>query len=1045
MNLPTFSVKRPVTITCLFLMSLLVGVLSISKIGIDLFPNVSFPIVAITTLYQGASPEEIETLITKKIEDDLSTISGIKRIKSINKEGVSTIIVEFTMDTDIRFAEQKIKDRVSSVKRFLPKDIDEPDIKTFDPSDAPILVLSLTADISESALYDLATNQIRPMIEQVNHVGFVETVGGRKREYQVSLDRELLNKYQLSATQVSNQLASVGKNIPAGKIKDEGHESIIRTLGEFKSIHDIEMTVVSFYGNDVPVRVSDIATVSQGYKDIKSKTYVNGQSGLNMLIFKQSGANTLDVVRDIKKQLAKIETYYKEKYPKLTIGIVRDGGKPIKANVDDVKETITIGIVLTILVVLLFLGNIRSTFITGIAIPNSLLCAISLMYLFGFTLNVMTLLAISLSIGLLIDDAIVVRENIFRHLAKGKTPFNAALEGTLEVQSAVIATMLTILAVFGPIAFMHGMVSQFFKEFGLTICFIMLISTLDALTMAPMLSAYFAGSRGRYSSVFLRPLQSVLDVFNFLQIKLTVLYERILKKSLAHPVITVLITALICVASIYTTQFIPKTFTPPQDIGEFIVKFDLPPGVTLDRTDEVTRHADEIIHKHPEIFRTVATVGGRHGEANSSEIFIQLVPIGERKQTTSQFKEVVRKDLIDFHSAAPKIMDQDGIGGAQQPFIVNIIGSNLDEISEVGARLYDKLKNHPDLKDVDFSTKSGNPEIKVNIDKNKSQRMGVTSNIVGMELRTLVEGSTPAIFRDNAEEYDIRVRLKESQRDISKDYSKILVPNINGRLIRLTDVANLTSGVGSSEILRQDRGRYVMVSADINASGKGLSKPMQDVKKLFDSGEIKLKPGMSYEFYGQAENFEEMAQNMGLAFVLAILLIYFVLASLYESFITPFTIMLVIPLAGCGAIYALWLCHSSLDIFSIIGCILLSGIATKNSILLIEYIQQLLETGLGMHEAIVTACTVRLRPILMTALSLVAGMMPVAIGLNEASSQRTSMGIAVIGGVISSTLLTLVLIPAVYQYIDKFKRFVKSKIMFINSRPASSPQGLTDN
>ncbi|MCB9092337.1 MAG: efflux RND transporter permease subunit [Halobacteriovoraceae bacterium] len=1029
MNIPSFSVKRPVTVICIFILSLIMGGISFNKTGVDLYPDVSFPIVSVTTFYTGASPTEIESLVTKPLEDDLSTLSGIKSVKSTNKEGVSSIVVEFTMETDIRFAEQKVKDRVSGIRYKLPDDIDEPIIKTFDPADTPIIVLTMSADIEDAQLYDLADKEIRPLLEQVNNVGLVEIIGGRKREIQVELNRNKLTQYEISATQISNRLSTVGKNIPAGKIKSELQESTIRTIGEFETLADIQKTIVSFFGNEVAVKLSDVAKVKDGLEDVKSKTYVNGQKALSLQVFKQSGSNTLEVAENIKKKAAELQEQFSQKVKGFDLSIVRDAGKPIKANVDDVKETILIGIILTVIVVFFFLGSFRSTIITGIAIPNSLIASFILMFWAGFTLNIMTLLAISLAIGLLIDDAIVVRENIFRHLEMGKNPMRAALEGTLEVESAVIATSLTILAVFGPIAFMDGMVSQFFKEFGLTICFIIIISTIDALGMAPMLSAYFAGKKERPNSLIFKPFNWMIDKFNIIQLGLEKIYEKLLKITLKIPKTVLFIALLICIGSFFVAAIVPKTFTPPQDTGEFVVTLELEPGVSLQKMNTLAIQVDETIRSFKEVNRTVVTVGGTSGETNQAEIFIQLVNYSQRKKNTTEFKNIIREAVSKYPEGSPKVLDGGGLGGAQQPFMVNIIGTNLDDIKKTADALYEKIKNHPDLQDVSTSSKEGSPEVQVEINRQKGEGLGISSNLVGMELRTLIEGTTPAVFRENGDEYNIRVRLQESDRDLKEGYSKILVPNINQRLVRLKDIASIKDVQGPSSILRQDRGRYITVSANIHSEGSGLAKPMQDVKNLFKSKEIMLPPGVRYEFYGQAENFQEMAENMGFAIILAIVLIFLVLSSLYESFITPFTIMLVIPLAACGAIYALGIFGSTLDLFSIIGCILLIGVATKNSILLIEYTEQLESEGMPIQEAIIKAGTVRLRPILMTAFSLIAGMLPLAIGLNEASSQRTSMGIAVIGGTITSTFLTLLVVPAVYQYIEKFKQWIHKKVI----------------
>lgn len=1032
MTLADLSIKRPIFITCTVIAMLVVGYLSLKKLGVDLFPNVTFPVVTVSTPYPGAGPREVETLVSKVLEDQISTVAGIKRLRSVNKEGVSIVIAEFTLETDVKYAEQQVRDKVSSAKIKLPKETKESIIRRVDPADQPIITITVAADLPEAKLYDLADQIVRPKIEQVKNVGLVEVLGGRKREIRVELDRKKLNSYEISATQVSQRIATTGQNIPAGKVEQLKMDLVFRTLGEFKNLKDIEDVIVNFVGNDVPVTVSQIANVTDSLEDETSRTFYNGKKSLFLMVFRQTGANTIGVADAVKQRVSELNQTLANEDGKPVLEIVRDSSKPIRANVEDVTESIFIGIVLTILVVFFFLGSGRSTIITGLALPNSLLGAFILMAAAGFTVNVMTLLALSLAVGLLIDDAIVVRENIFRHIEMGEEPITASSVGTKEVTLAVIATTCAVLAVFGPIAFLKGVVGQFFKEFGLTICFAMLISLFDALTVAPMLSAYFAGkSHGFPETGFLgATVGRALKAFNSFQTSLENRYEALLQKAVARPGKTFGITLVILFLSGVALKYTPKTFLGAQDYGEFSVGLDMPPGTNLNEMSEVAHKVDAILRSNPEVKSSVLMVGSRDLESNVATFFIELVNAKQRKVNTTQFKDRLREQLKPFAFANPTVKDVDMVGAGARPFNVNLIGSDLAVVEETANKVFQKLKGMPDLKDVDISVRPGKPEFQVSLDNRKAERMGVSSSIVGAELRNQIEGSTPAVFREAGREYDIRVRLQEGDRNLRENFNTTFVPNINFRQIPLKNIANGVEATGPANILRQDRGRYVQIAADLTPGGKGMGGVMADINKMLKD-EIPLPQGVSYAFVGQAENFKELIDSMATAGILAVVFIYLVLASLYESFVTPFTIMLILPLAACGAFFALFITRQSLDINSMIGCILLLGVATKNSILLVDATNQLIAEGVERSQAIARAGKMRLRPILMTTFALIAGMLPVAIGLNEASKQRTSMGIAIIGGLISSTLLSLVVVPAAFTYIDRFRLWMRRKLEFL--------------
>lgn len=1022
MNLADLAIKRPTFITCIIILMVSVGLISMNRLGVDLFPDITLPVVTVTTLYPGAAPNEVETLISKPLEDEIGTISGIKRLSSINQEGISQVVAEFTLATDVKIAEQQVRDRASAAKVNFPDSVtDDPIIRRVDPADQPVIVFSLTADLDQAKLYDLANEYIKPRLEQVSQVGKVEVWGGRKREIHVNLDREKLRAREIPATKVVSQLKISGENVPVGKNDQSATETVFRTLGQYSSVQDISSTIINFFGNDVPSTVSSLGTVEDTLVDETMRTYVNGKKSIFIEAYKQSGSNTIQVVEDLKKRMNIVNKNMVGMAGKGSMDIVRDSSEWIVANVLDVKETIFIGIALAVTVVFFFLGSGRSTIITGLALPNSLIGAFILMAVAGFTINIMSLLALSISVGLLVDDAIVVRENIFRHIEMGKNPIRAASEGTREVRLAVVATTLAVIAVFAPVGFISGVIGQFLRQFGLTVCFAMLISLFDALTIAPMLSAYFAGKvehlHDRKGFV-----ARILQSFDRFQSWLETKYEGLIKYVVVHPLKTLGFAFLVTLASCSTIRYVPATFLPAQDSGEFQVALDMPPGTGLDKMTTVGQEIDGKIRGEKEVRVSSLTVGSfLGGESNTASLYVKLVPSKERKVNTSQFKERIRSMLKTYAYANPIVKDYDAVGGGQRPFNLNIMGNDMKVLEEYTNKLVAYIRKSDALKDVDTNYRSGKPEFQIVPDKKKMERFGVSSSSLGQELRAQVEGIKAAKYRENGVEYDIRVRLNENQRNVEQDFNKTYVQNINNKLVKLSDVATPVKTTGPTKINRQDRMRYIQVNAD-NAPGGDLNKLMADLRqKMADDPELKLPDGYAYSFVGQAENFEELKSGMILAMGLGVLFIFLVLASLYESFVTPLTIMLAMPLAMIGSIVMLAITRESLNIFSMIGMVMLMGVSAKNSILLVDYANQKMAEGHNRNEAILIAGKTRLRPILMTTLALIAGMIPLAIGLNEASKQRTSMGKAVIGGLISSTILTLIVVPAVFSFLDRFR------------------------
>lgn len=1018
MNLSALSIKRPIFITCVVSLMLILGGICLKSMPVDLFPDVTFPIVGVQVTYPGASPIDMEKQVSKLIEDELGSLSGLKTMTSNNLDSMAMIILEFRLGTDVKDAEQQVRNRLGNIRRNLPDDIYEPVIFRFDPADQPVITLAVTSQLPPGEAYDVANELIKPQFERLNDIGKVDVVGGRKTEIQVMIDKKKVQERQISMVQIARRIEETSKDIPIGKVENPYKEVLMRTRGEFSSLDEIRNVNVNFLGSDRAVLLKDIGKVEKGLEDQKTMASIKGVPALLLQVYKQSGSNTVAITDAVKKNLEKVNKYLKEKKIDAQVQVVRDMSRPIRLNVADVNESILIGILLCVIVVFFFLGSGRSTFITGMALPNSLLGGFVVMYAMGFSINMMTLLALSLAVGLLIDDAIVVRENIFRHMELGQSPKDAALKGTTEVAQAVVATTMVVIAVFGPISFLQGIIGQFFKQFGLTIVFTMLISLFDAFTVAPMLSAYMASplEHGKKKGF----VGSLLNAFDGFQNWLEKKYEGLLHKTLRHPILVLVFATVVFIASMATVPFIPKTFLPAPDNGEFSVTVEMPVGSSLQGTAEFVKGIEKILSADPSVEMVLTTVGSARGEANKASMFVRLVERKHRALTTTQTKSLVREKLAELaKKAVVEVGDIDAVNSGQKPFNLNVTGDDLEVLSKYAESLKARMKMIPGLVDVDTDFRAGKPEFHVVFDRKKSEHLGVSTVLAGAELRNRTEGAEAAVYREKGIEYKVRVRFEEQYRDLRKEFNTTFVPNSNNNMIPLPRIAEPEEALGFSQINRQNKSRFINIAANIGPKGS-LGTITEQVQKIVKT-ELPPPPGVDYRFQGQAEDFQDLIASMLMAIFLGVLFIYLVLSSLYESFVTPFTILLALPLAMCGAMVALLLFGKTIDIFSLIGIVLLLGVVAKNSILLVDYTKQMEDQGVERNEAILRACRTRLRPILMTSLALIAGMVPIAIGLNEASAMRTSMGIAIIGGLISSTLLTLVVVPAAYGFVDDFR------------------------
>jgi HAE1 family hydrophobic/amphiphilic exporter-1 len=893
MNIAKLSIKRPIFITCIVLSMLTFGVISINRLGVDLYPEINFPMLAITTTYTGAAPEEIEKLVTKPLEEELGAIGGIRHIYSTNLEGVSIITIEFVLDTNLSQAEQNVRGKINIAKNKLPDDIDEPVVQQLDPSDTPILRMGLVADLSPSEIYDIAKEVLKPRLVRIEGVGDVKILGGTRREIQVELDQNKLNEYRLSTTTVVNNMKGSGSNIPVGKKEHGSTETSFRAIGEFTKLSQIENSLISFSGDiGGGIALKNLGAVKDGNEDVKNIAYLyypfktgakykkkkgepEPERTKNFCLYldvqKQSGANTVKVVDEVNQRLSEVNEMLKKYKGSPKLVSVLDTSHWIRINVDETKRDILFGICLAVFVVYLFLGNIRSTLITGVAIPNSLLGAFVVMYYMDFTINIVTLMALSLCIGLLVDDAIVVRENIFRKLEEGHPADVAAEKGTREVMLAVIATTLTIMAVFIPIAFLQGIIGRFFKQFGFTVVFAMAVSLFDALTVAPFLSAYFAGTGEKARN-------RLVTAFERLQEFLEEIYLIVMSFSLRRPLTIIIITVAIFISSIGLMAFIKQGFISEGDDGMYTVTIKLPTGTSLQGTQEVIEKIGDRIKTLKDLDYMSVTVGGDQGEPEQGKIDCFLKPVDYREHDTEWNKEETRKFLGDFKFAKPAV-DRIKLSSIDdKPFILAVKANNMEIIEEYAAKLIKDVEKIPDLTEVESSVEAGKPEFQIRLNPARMKELGVIQGMAGSELRYNVAGAIVGKLTENDLEYDIRARLKPEQRDLRYTYTKIMIPNIHNMTVPLTAIADFKNTTGKAKISRQDRAYVITITANLAPKG-AVGNAMKIVHDLIKN-KHPLPAGVTYSFIGESESFDELTTGIQVAFLLSVIFIFLVLASL---------------------------------------------------------------------------------------------------------------------------------------------------------------------
>ena len=1022
------AIRRPVFAVMVIAALMVLGLMGLSRIGTDLFPDVSFPLVTVAIPYPGASPEEVEQNVSKPIEDAVVSLNGIDRIRTYSREGLSTTIVIFKLGVDVQNAATEVRERVAQTRYKLPAEVKEPAISRVDVGATPVLTYTLQGGgrpLSETAKF--AKDVIKPALEQVDGVAAVNVLGGADREIHVELDLARIDALKLSPLGIMEQLRAQNLSVPAGHYDEGTREISVRTVGELKTAADVRSIIVATTPDGSPVRLSDVAAIQDGYEELRTRIRANGDPSVSFEIVKQSGTNTVAVADAAKEKLAKITPTF----PKgVTSDLIIDQSKFIRENTHEVEIAIVFGGAMAILVILLFMLDIRSTLISSVALPTSVISTFFVMYVLGFTLNMMTLLGLSLAIGLLIDDAVVVRENISKHLERGVPPREAALRGTKEIALSVLATTLTVVAVFIPVAFMTGIVGQFFRQFGLTIVSAVLMSLFVAFTLDPMLSSRFSKPHTAGPDPWMPVKRPFLAVFRAIDAT----YKMVLEWSVTHKLAIGGLAIASLVGMVMVAGLMGNEFVNQEDRGQFVCDVELPAGTSLEETARLSLPSEKIVLADKR-FLTVLSTLGPDGQTNKVKWRIVTVPKSDRTATLTQLKAIARAAAQKIPGAKVSINDPAFVEGVQTeaPIIVQVRASSYAELAPLAEKFNKEMKGIPGMADVQVKYTPGMPELRVTVDREKAARAGVPVSQLAMTIRAMIEGDEAGKLRQGDDEIPIRVRLGKADRATVDDVLRMTIWSPKGQ-VALGDLAKVERGDGPVVIEREDRERQIVVWA------APLGRPLGELAKEMDTAfaKIKLPPGASWHMDGQIKQMNETNGSMGTALLLAVVFIYLVLASQFESFIHPLTIMLTLPLAFVGAIVGLFLANTTIAMGALIGIILLMGLVTKNAILLLDRaIVRVREMGETPRQAILAAGPERLRPILMTSAAMILGMLPTAISNGEGSEFRAPMAIAVIGGVISSTLLSLVVVPAFYLAIENGKARV-ARWLGRDSRDAST-------
>ncbi|MBU0984802.1 MAG: efflux RND transporter permease subunit [candidate division Zixibacteria bacterium] len=1032
MKISDISVRRPVFATMMIAALLVLGWFSYTDLSVEMWPDVEFPFVVVQTVYPGASAETIETDVTREIEEAVNQISGIRHIISKAQEGFTYTFVEFELEVPAAEAAQEVRDKVSQIRGQLPDDIEEPIISKFDMDAQGVMSITVSGRRTQREITQLVKDRIKPRLEAVTGVGSVDVLGGKEREIQAVLNPFRMESYQVSINDVKMALMTSNLEIPGGRVDEASREYIVRVKGKLTSVDQFSNLVVKNH-NGTPVYLSDVAQVRDTIVEQRSLARLNGEAAVAMNIIVQSGANVVDLSDGVKKQLAGLQD---ELPPDVILNIVNDNSTYINDSIHEILFNIMFGTILAVLVIFLFLLDLRPTLITGLSIPISIIATFTIMKFLGFTINFMTLLALSLAVGILIDDSIVVVENIYRRIQEGESPFKAALAGTEEIGLAVMATTFAIMVVFLPVAFMEGIIGRFFYQFGMTVAFAVLISLFVAFSLVPMIASRTgaptedpeklnpANATGWWR-VWLK-IRRPLNVWNIAFDSLKPIYEKLLKFSLRHRILVMLVATATFFAAIAIVgaNLIGLEFQAKTDQGKVYITATTPPGTTLETTSARFAEMEAILRDLPEVKDLYVTIGGENTPVTEGLLMVLLVNAESRLLPAQALVDSIRTLISAVPGVKVAVAVEPSEGGSNKPVEFSIRGDDREELARIAHRVQKIVQETPGTIDVDNTLEEGKPELQIDVDRQLADDLGVNVLSVSQTIRSLVEGEVVTQYKEGDQDYDVRVRLDEQYRNSEEAVGRILVESgkevigIKTFLVPVDRVAKFGKSTAIGEYTRYDRQPEVRVNAN-PLFGSFAGSVTNEAQARIDST-IQLPPGYSVGPVGEQEFMEESFQNIFRALILSIVFIYLLLASQYESFFDPFSIMLSLPLSLIGAILALWISGSSINIMTLIGIVMLMGLVTKNAILLIDFVKQRRAEGVDRTTAILAAGPIRLRPILMTTFATVFGMLPLALGLGPGAELRAPMAQAVIGGMLSSTLLTLVVVPVVYSIVDDF-------------------------
>ncbi|AKD54823.1 efflux RND transporter permease subunit [Spirosoma radiotolerans] len=1029
MSISEIAVKRPLLVTTIFTVLILFGALSYQQLSYNLLPKFEANVISVVTTYRGASADEVETNVTKRIEEALSSLEGLDRMTSTSQEGASSVVIQLKNGVNTTLAQQDAQRKIEQIINLLPDEADRPILNKFSTDEIPVLRMGVTANMSPTALYDLIDNDIKPQLSNVSGVGQVNIIGGNEREIQVNVNTEKLRGYGISIGQVSQAINAANASYPAGQLETRQAQYSIRFDASVQTVNRLRDLIVARRTDGSQVLLKDVAEVVDASTKPTAINHINAQPSIGLQIQKQSDANAVSVSQGAQVKIKQLEKQYSK--IGLKFNIASDQSIYTLASAHAVVEDMGLAVLIVSLVMLLFLHSFRSALFVLVALPSSMIPTFALMYLMGFSLNLMTLMALSLVVGILVDDSIVVLENINRHLEMGKDRRQAALDGRSEIGFTALAITLVDVVVFVPLAMTGGLIGNILREFALVVVFSTLMSLLVSFTLTPLLASRF----GKIEVLNPKSLWGGLNLgFERFLDRLTNAYGRILVWVLGHKryIFLAVIALLVGSIALVPAGFIGGAFMPQSDQGEMSIQVELAPTASIYQTNTIAQRAEQIIMKHPEVTNVFSNVGySSNGLATSSnsnlaDINVKLIDKKERKLSTEEFGQVLKQEVGQIPGVKVTVSPVGIVGASQAPIMIAVKGTNLADIRKAAAIVKQVTESVPGTQDVKYSVKDPKPEVTVNLNRERMAQLGISASDVGIALQNAFRGNDQSKFKQNGNEYDILVSLDQFDRTQPEDVSRLTFVNNQGKTFELSQFATVQEQVGESVLERIDRLSSITINAQV--VGRPVGTVGTDIQTKM--AQQKLPEGVNIQYLGQLQQQSDAFGSLGLALMIAILLVYFIMVALYESVVYPFVVLFSIPVALIGALLALALTMESLTVFSIVGMIMLLGLVAKNAILIVDFTNQLKAEGHDVVDALIEAGKERLRPILMTTLAMILGMLPIALASGAGAETKNGMAWVIIGGLTSSLLLTLLVVPSMYLVVDRIiARFTKKKVV----------------